>query len=124
MEQGAFAPDNGACIGYPTDWWFPLLTDRTREQIQQQRSNTAQAKSVCHGCEFRIQCLEYSLEWEPWGIWGGLDEQERAQIRYTKQIRLNREGRIVFSGIGMRDANGSVFAQGDKALRKNRKNNA
>lgn len=30
------------------------------------------AKSLCHGCPVRMQCLAGALErHEPWGVWGG-----------------------------------------------------
>lgn len=117
MEQGSFSPDGGACTGYPTDWWYPLQKTGRREEVVELRKNTAMAKSICADCSFRLDCLEYSLKWEPWGIWGGLDEQERAELRWSKQVHLGREGRIVFKGIGLRDANGGEFLT--RAIRNN-----
>jgi hypothetical protein len=110
MEQGAFAPEGGACVGKPTEWWFPLQKSGRKEEVTEIRKNTALAKTVCKECSVSRECLEYSLEWEPWGIWGGMEEQERARIRWSRKLRLHRDGRIVFRGVGMRDANGDVFA--------------
>lgn len=109
MEQGDFSPENGNCKGYPTEWWYPLQKTGKREEVVELRKNTAQAKTICATCPDKVECLEYSLKWEPWGIWGGKDEQERAQLRWSKQVHLGREGRIVFKGIGLRDANGGEF---------------
>ena len=112
MDQGEFAPEGGSCAGHPTDWWFPLLKTGKREELVESRKATAQAKSICMKCDVRGECLEYSLRWEPWGIWGGYDEQQRAQMRWERNISLHREGRIVFSGVGLRDANGvGVFGK-------------
>jgi WhiB family redox-sensing transcriptional regulator len=112
MNQGDFAPEGGSCIGKPTDWWFPLLKTGTREEVIESRKTTALAKAVCDSCPVRGACLGYSLRWEPWGIWGGYDEQQRAEMRWERRISLHREGRIVFSGIGLRDANGvGVFGR-------------
>lgn len=109
MTQQVFSPEDGACKGYPTDWWFPIQKTGKRDELIALRETTQQAKIICAGCEYRQKCLEYSLEWEPWGIWGGKDEQERAQIRWANRISLGREGRIVFKGVGLRDANGGDF---------------
>lgn len=109
MEQGSFSPVDGKCSGHPTEWWFPLQKTGKREEVVELRKSTAQAKAICNTCPVKVECLEYSLKWEPWGIWGGLDEQTRAQIRWSKQVHLGREGRIVFKGIGLRDANGGEF---------------
>ena len=38
-----------------------------------------------------------------------MTEQERAEIRWKEKVNLGREGRIIFKGIGMRDANGGDF---------------
>jgi hypothetical protein len=109
MNQGVFAPEDGACVGHPTEWWFPLQKTGKREELVELRKNTSVAKSICIGCIRIEQCLEYSLQWEPWGIWGGMDEQERARIRWERKVNLGREGRIVFKGVGLRDANGGEF---------------
>lgn len=110
MNQGSFAPgDDGACKGHPTEWWFPHQKSPRREELVRVRQNTARAKEICASCSVREQCLEYSLYWEPWGIWGGEDEQSRANIRWVRKIRMSVEGRIVFTGVGVRDANGGDF---------------
>lgn len=109
MEQGSFSPENGGCKGYPTDWWFPLQKTGKRDEVIALRENTEKAKSICHKCSVAVTCLEYSLKWEPWGIWGGHDEQTRAQMRWSRNVQLGREGRIVFRGVGLRDANGGDF---------------
>jgi WhiB family redox-sensing transcriptional regulator len=40
------------------------------------------AKQVCGGCAVRLACLDYALSiHEQHGVWGGLNEQERKQLR-------------------------------------------
>lgn len=109
MNQGVFSPEDGACRGYPTEWWFPLQKTGKREELNRLKENTKKAKTTCTRCQHKQECLEYSLQWEPWGIWGGLDEQERARLRWERKVNLGREGRIVFKGVGLRDANGGEF---------------
>jgi hypothetical protein len=71
--------------------------------------NTRFAKKLCKTCAVRVECLEYSLQHEPWGIWGGHDEQVRAYIRATRNIKLSRDGRINYTYVGLRDASGEIF---------------
>jgi WhiB family redox-sensing transcriptional regulator len=41
-----------------------------------------QAKSICSGCPVRIACLRFALSTnQQFGIWGGLDEEERRDVR-------------------------------------------
>ena len=39
------------------------------------------AKKVCAECRVRSECLEYALERDLCGVWGGLSERERRQLR-------------------------------------------
>lgn len=105
MTNTDVAPENGACKGQPVDWWFPMLSGLKKEELREMRKNAQRAKVICAGCMQREDCLQYSLKHEPWGIWGGLTEQERAVIRLEKGIFLSREGRINVPGIGFRNSN-------------------
>ena len=70
------------CLGVDPDLFFPERGASTRE-----------AKSVCRGCEVRIDCLEYALaHGEKFGIWGGLSERERRRVR--RQRALERRNAI------------------------------
>jgi WhiB family redox-sensing transcriptional regulator len=44
-------------------------------------AQVAQAKAVCAGCPVRAECLAYALEALPYGIAGGLTEDERRGLR-------------------------------------------
>lgn len=40
------------------------------------------AKRVCFRCEVKVECLDYAMEHdEPFGVWGGLTEQERSALK-------------------------------------------
>jgi WhiB family redox-sensing transcriptional regulator len=70
------------CLGVDPDLFFPERGASTRE-----------AKSVCRGCEVRLECLEYALaQGEKFGIWGGLSERERRRVR--RQRALERRGLV------------------------------
>lgn len=46
--------------------------------------STRGAKKVCGSCEVREQCLAYALANDQrFGIWGGLSERERRQLKPT-----------------------------------------
>ncbi|MFI6238369.1 WhiB family transcriptional regulator [Micromonospora sp. NPDC050795] len=44
--------------------------------------STREAKRICGRCEVKTECLEYALGHdERFGIWGGLSERERRQMK-------------------------------------------
>jgi WhiB family redox-sensing transcriptional regulator len=68
------------CLGVDPDLFFPERGASTRE-----------AKSVCRGCEVRVECLEYALaQGEKFGIWGGLSERERRRVRRQRALERRR----------------------------------
>ena len=102
-----YPPQNGLCKGHPTSMWFPKLSRGTKAmEARESRINTAAAIKICDSCSVSKHCLEYSLRHEPYGIWGGKTEEERATIRSKMGIIASREGRIHYSGIGSRSSNG------------------
>jgi WhiB family redox-sensing transcriptional regulator len=39
------------------------------------------AKSICARCDVRIECADYAIRArEPYGVWGGMTEEEREAI--------------------------------------------
>lgn len=62
---------DAACRGMDSRFWFP-----ERGEI------TSEAKQVCGACPVREDCLDESLRnGERHGVWGGLSERQRRQIR-------------------------------------------
>lgn len=48
--------------------------------------STEPAKAVCAGCSVSDECLQFALETgEKVGIWGGLSERERRQLRRARR---------------------------------------
>lgn len=67
--------------------FFPVGDTARGSQMQ-----IAAAKEVCNRCPVKMTCLAVSLEKrEPYGVWGGLTEQERAK-------ELRRAGRARTAG--------------------------
>lgn len=55
-------------------------------------ASTREAKRICQGCEVRAECLDYALAHdERFGIWGGLAERERRNLkkRAAQAAQLN-----------------------------------
>jgi hypothetical protein len=42
-----------------------------------------EAKEVCDGCPVRPECLEWALENDEEGVWGGTSSYQRQQLRRT-----------------------------------------
>jgi WhiB family redox-sensing transcriptional regulator len=74
------------CIGEDPDLFFPIGTSEPAlAQIDA-------AKTVCHTCAVRTDCLEWSLTtFQDAGVWGGLDEEERRVIRRARRRAANAE---------------------------------
>jgi hypothetical protein len=110
-------PKDGSCKGQDVSTWFPTVErSMTRVELIEYRAKTKKAIDICESCKVRVECLEYSLRHEPFGIWGGRTETERALLRSEKNIVLSREGRVFIPGVGKRNANGFAF-KGNQSLR-------
>ena len=52
-----------------------------KERNSARRDRIANAKAICNDCPALLQCRAHALRaCEPYGIWGGLSESERAVI--------------------------------------------
>ncbi|WP_419919770.1 WhiB family transcriptional regulator [Candidatus Poriferisocius sp.] len=76
---------DAACRDTDPDLFFPIgSTGLALEQIEL-------AKSVCQACVARTDCLEFALTTnQDSGIWGGLSEEERRQIRRRRKAERLR----------------------------------
>ena len=73
-----------ACRGMDSATFFhpPQERNSAREE------RIAQAKAVCQTCPAMMQCREHALRVrEPYGIWGGLSEDERADLLGVQSLR-------------------------------------
>jgi WhiB family redox-sensing transcriptional regulator len=65
--------DEALCAQTGGDFFFPEPGSSVRE-----------AKRICGLCPIRSACLDYALDNdERFGVWGGLSEKERLEIRRT-----------------------------------------
>lgn len=69
--------EKGACRGSETDLFFHPQNERGLARARRDRS----AKSICARCDVRIECADYAIRArEPYGVWGGMTEEEREAI--------------------------------------------
>lgn len=87
MEGTNYAPKprHGACSGKPVDWFFPEAP-RTRQSI----INNREALRICQECHILAECLQYALEFELHGIWGGTMPREREELRRSRGVQLRQ----------------------------------
>src|SRR5450756_2890022 len=67
----------GLCTGEDPDAFFPSHGDPGTE-----------ARRICGICPVRDDCLDYSTEADEHGIWGGLDQDERQNLRTVSYTHL------------------------------------
>ena len=76
--------DRAACNGMDMRLFF----GRAGEPRPERENREAKAKAVCKSCPVRAQCLDDALRNSiKHGIWGGLNEEERARERRRRSRR-------------------------------------
>lgn len=63
-------PERAICVGEDANAFFPAHSDPG-----------TRARQVCANCPVRVDCLEYAIAADEWGIWGGLDREQRRALR-------------------------------------------
>jgi WhiB family redox-sensing transcriptional regulator len=58
-----------SCAGEDPTLFFPVYGDPG-----------TRARQVCASCPVRIDCLEYAIDADEFGIWGGLDQEQRRSL--------------------------------------------
>lgn len=77
-----------ACLGLfgktGKDLFFPVDNPggpKTGKGVPGERERIMKAKQICAECPVITECLEFALETETLGIWGGTTEGERRMMR-------------------------------------------
>lgn len=75
-----------ACREVEPSLFFPVgVTGPAEVQI-------VAAKAVCGRCEVREVCLEFAVQTnQEYGVWGGMDEEERRAIRRARRAARLQE---------------------------------
>ena len=83
--------NRAACRGMDDDLFF----DPYGEPRSARQERISLAKTICQKCPVLIDCREYALQQgEPYGVWGGLSEHERALMLGVRTLRyagVNRQ---------------------------------
>ena len=66
----------GLCVGADPEIFFPSHGDPGTE-----------ARQICASCGIREDCLKYATEADEFGIWAGLDQQQRRALRKKQRRR-------------------------------------
>jgi WhiB family transcriptional regulator, redox-sensing transcriptional regulator len=68
---------DAACRGLSSAFFFHPEGERGPARARRE----ARAKAICADCPALLACRQHALEvHEPYGIWGGMSEGERAQL--------------------------------------------
>lgn len=84
-----------------------LFFDPYDERRTAQLERISQAKTMCQQCPVVTNCGEYALQQgEPYGVWGGLSEHERALMLGVRTLRyagVNRRRHLTVTATQSRD---------------------
>jgi len=61
--------ERAICPGEDPEIFFPVFGDPAIE-----------ARLLCTNCPVRLECLQYAMEADEHGIWGGLDREQRRAL--------------------------------------------
>lgn len=101
--------DRGACRNRDPEWWYAPVNSGMHDR----------ARTIClYDCPVRQQCLESSLDRkEQWGMWGGVDEEQRRRILHKKPTAAPRSRARTEPGQTDRCANGHLWTEETTYLR-------
>ncbi|MBC9729900.1 WhiB family transcriptional regulator [Streptomyces sp. TRM68367] len=75
---------DAACKGWDTELFYAPVTD----------PDTRQAKAICRGCPVLAECLADAMaRAEPYGVWGGVDEDERGALIRRRRAAARKQER-------------------------------
>ena len=67
----------GLCTGEDPEAFFPSHSDPGTK-----------ARKICTGCPVRNECLIYATAADEFGIWSGLDQQERRNLKRKQRRQM------------------------------------
>ncbi len=72
-----FWQEHGSCRSVDPTLFFHPQNERGTARIRRDRT----AKAICARCPVRLDCADYAIRArEPYGVWGGLSEDDRERI--------------------------------------------
>ena len=74
------------CAEVGTEVFFAREPDEVVSRKSQE--NYKEARKICQGCEHIVECAEWGIKYEKYGMWGGLTPAERSQMRRKVQVTI------------------------------------
>lgn len=87
MSKKPWEFENSLCSEIGTELFY--IEDGYKE-AREVNLEYKMAKKLCNGCVNLLDCADWGIKHEAFGIWGGLTPIERRQIRKWKKITLNQ----------------------------------
>ena len=79
-----FGTSQANCLGVDVRMFYPSVGRVKGYKYH----SPSEAIAICNDCSVKQECLDYSLHFEPLGVWGGKTETEREVLRRSKNIVL------------------------------------
>lgn len=80
---------DAACLNYSSEIFFDEAAHPHSNPTARTHNRRVVAKRICRACPVMDECRETFIN-EPYGVFGGLDQEERAKVR-RKRARAKRE---------------------------------
>ena len=75
--------DRAACLTAEPETFFPVSSAGASLR------EVDVAKAICRSCGVLDECRDYALTTrQPFGVWGGLDEEERREVLAQRQVAV------------------------------------
>jgi hypothetical protein len=74
--------DNALCVNTPSEWFYE------EDTVKPQLEVVELARLVCAPCVERVRCLEWAMQNEKYGMWGGVTANERSAIKGEREHDL------------------------------------
>lgn len=101
VDADWFWQEHGACRTVDPTIFFHPQNERGTARMKRDRA----AKLVCAACPVRLECADYAIRArEPYGVWGGLTEDDRDAIYARLDAHHNARMHPRGKGDGLRAA--------------------
>lgn len=78
--------ENAECKSVDVDIFF--AKDPDEPGYKNSDSEYKEARKICMGCPYRVECAEWGIKNEIYGMWGGLSPRERQKLRKINGIKV------------------------------------
>lgn len=89
MSRKPWDFENPLCAEIGTELFFLEDRDRDEKTMPVSQEQYKQAQKTCYSCVHRIECAEWAIYNEAFGVWGGLTAKDRKQIRIARRINFS-----------------------------------